>query len=586
MALSIGGQIAKIKQRKSGEGGKSTSGGVLFKPSAGNKYVLLIGDEGAILLYIKGNAVQSRQFVPDASLQSIGEFRQTLAKDTDAPIFMVLDNMDQTYLQQTLPPVSSLSVNKLVKRRLDREFGAMEIKGAITLGRETTGRKDWNFIMIAVEKNPQLATWISFVEDLPNYFRGIQLVSVESENIVKYIDRAIGLTKERAATKWKFFVSHNKVGGFRQVILRNGRIVFTRLAQPIGESSTEMIAGNIEQEMLSTIEYMKRLSFSVQEGLDIYIVASSGIKAAIDKNKFPAATLHVFTPYELAQHMDIEGATQPTDQFGDVILAATIGCSRNHVLPLPTAQSKQVNQYIGLLKAQRMIATVCGVGIVGYVSVLAFNMFSMSGDAADMEDKIKSQRSRIETLRQEINRSDIDIEKANDLLELYMQLQQEKASPIPFIVSLIPVKESPVWIKKITWDLKTQATNEAKLMAVEKPTSEALITVEFLDVIKDKKGFKLISKKLLDDMKVWLKNYTVTYSNIPDAFAEQSALQASIEDMEEQDAAAPEPSGPVEAIVKFTGPVNPSDVVTAQPQQPQPEMRPSRLLPPPPGILP
>src|SRR5690606_17941331 len=115
--------------------------------------------------------------------------------------------------------------------------------------------------------------------------------------------------------------------------LRGGRIIFTRLAQPVGESSAEVIAGSIEQEMLSTIEYMKRLSFSPQTGkLDIYIVASSNIKAAIDAKRFNATTFQILTPFEVAQHLKIEGAAQPTDQFGDVIMAALIGASKKHVL--------------------------------------------------------------------------------------------------------------------------------------------------------------------------------------------------------------------------------------------------------------
>ncbi|MFO0388623.1 MAG: hypothetical protein ACK502_02740 [Alphaproteobacteria bacterium] len=549
MALSIKAQIEKIKQRKAGGGKKTNSSGMQFRASKGNTFVLFIGDEGTILVYIKDGTVQSRQFVPDTSPQSLGEFRQTIIKDANASIIMVLDTMDQTYLQQTLPPVSSLSVNKLIKRRLDREFGSVEIKGALPLGRETTGRKDWNFIMVAVEKSPQLAAWLEFVEDLPNHFRGIRLVSVESENIVKFIDKAANLNADGAKHKWKFFVSHNKVGGFRQVILKDGRIVFTRLAQPIGESNIEMVAGNIEQEMQSTIEYMKRLSFNPQDGLDIYIIASSGIKAAIDRKKFPTAVMHIYTPYEFAECMGIEGATQPADQFGDVILAATIGCSRKHVLPFTTVHSKRVDQYRQLLAMQRMVGVVCSVGMVGYAGVLGVGMFSMSQEAGDMEDKMKSQRSRIEALRQEINRSDIDIEKANHLLELYMQLQQEKSSPHAFLGMLMPIKQSPVWVKQIIWEMTSKGKNEGMLAAVEKSGMKAEMQIEFLDVINDRKAFKLASKKILEDMKVWLPGYDVSYTSLPTAFTEQTALQTSIDTEEETAETQPAQTGPVEATV-------------------------------------
>ncbi len=113
-----------------------------FKATSGTKFVLFhYGDEGAILIYNQGKTVQSRQFGPDASQQGLNELSQSLAKDPRAPMMIVIDTMDQSYVQQTLPPVSSLSVNKLIKHRLARDFGANDIKGAILLGREKTGRK-------------------------------------------------------------------------------------------------------------------------------------------------------------------------------------------------------------------------------------------------------------------------------------------------------------------------------------------------------------------------------------------------------------------------------------------------------------
>ena len=132
--------------------------------------------------------------------------------------------------------------------------------------------------------------------DLPNRFQGIYLVSVETETIIKDLERAMGVAKTGTGSEWKFFVSHNKVGGFRQVIMRNGRLIFTRMAQPIGESTPEVIAGNIEQEMLSTIEYMKRIGYDAAAGLDIYIVASDNVRAILDKSKFKANLFEIMTP--------------------------------------------------------------------------------------------------------------------------------------------------------------------------------------------------------------------------------------------------------------------------------------------------
>lgn len=547
MALSIKDTIAKIKrQQPDGESRKTARRrGMVFKPSKGAKFVLFIGDEGAILTYVLGKMVQSRQFVPDAGPQSLKELRQTFAKYPEAPLFLIIDSMDQTYMQQTLPPVSALSINKLVKRRLERDFNDTEIKGAIFLGREKKGRKDWNYMMVAVEKSPQIGVWLEFIDELPNYFRGIYLVATESEYLIKYIEHSIDPEEDRQEAGWKFLVSHNKVGGFRQVILRNGKVVFTRLAQPIGESSTEMVAGNIEQEMLSTIEYMKRLSYTPQDGLDIYIIASSGIKEAIDSKKFNNATVRVYTPYELAQLLGIEGATQPTDQFGDVILAAAIGCSKKHILALSTPAAKRINQYFQFLYLQRAVAGTIGLGMLGYIGFLGIGMISMAQDAGDIQDDIQKQQTLIKSLRDEINRSDLDIERANDLLELYMQLLKEETSPIPFIQTLYPMRSAPVWMKEIRWHLGDEDTTQP---LAPFPTGErankmyGVVKLEFLNVTADIKGFKLASNKVLDDARKWFPDYKVDYLGIPQGYTESNSLEIKFneENGDKSKTAAPE----------------------------------------------
>lgn len=556
-----------VKQKKKKKRSKAA-----FKPSKGEKYVLFIGDEGAILTYIEGSVVKSRQFVPDAGAQSLRELKQAFAKNEDAPLFLVIDNMDQSYMQQTLPPVSALSISKLVKRRLDRDFADSNIKGAVPLGREKKGRKDWNYLMVAVEESPQLTTWLEFIEQLPNYFKGIYLVAVESEYLVQHIEQSIKLPEAEDEAEWKFLVSHNKVGGFRQVILRNGKMVFTRLAQPIGESSTEMVAGNIEQEMLSTIEYMKRLSYTPQDGLDVYIIASEGIRDAIDINKFPSATVRVYTPYELAQYLGIEGATQPTDQFGDVILAAAIGCSRKHVLPLSTPTSKQVNQLHQFIFMQRAASGLLGLGIVGYMAAIGVGLFSLSQEQGDAEDALRSQRNRITALRDEINRSDVDIERADDLLFLYRQLDKENISPLPFIQSMYTLNNAPIWVNGLEWSLGEGGVNTAPnfLSGAEAEMMNAKLNLEFLNVTANPKAFAVVSERLLSDIRSWLPDYTVSYGEIPAAYVEGNELEITFDDEGVEAASADAVAPRIDLIISgkhMTQPMTPESAAAASDAQ-------------------
>ncbi len=522
-------KLVKGLKRRSKAGGDAKHSGLPFSPVRGSRFVLFLGDEGAILVYLTGNKVNKRQFVPDSGEQNLNELRATLAEDPKAPVEMIIDTMDQTYIQQTLPPVSALSVGRLIRRRLDRDFGANDIKGAVVLGREMTGRKDWNFIMVGIEYSTQLSLWFDFLETLPNRFDGIYLVSVEAELIIKSLDKAMGVPAEGTGSEWKFLVSHNKVGGFRQVILRNGKIIFTRMAQPIGESTPEVIAGNIEQEILGTIEYMRRLSYTPQAGLDVYIIASSAVKPLIDASKFNASNTQVLSPYEVAGHLGIEGATQPTDQFGDVILAAAIGASRKHVLKLSTQGSKQFDTLYQALIYQRMAAAAAGIMLFLYTGGILVDIYNSHSESSDLEQKKTVQQQSITKLETEIKEANLDLEKANDLINLYTVLIEQRISPMPFIAKLQQTIHPPIVVKEITWAIDRGSDTVGKGKPLPKMTT--VLTMEFPGVTT-LEGFRMVSKKLLEELNVAFQGYTISFTKLPSVFSESSAMNITFDERE------------------------------------------------------
>ncbi len=519
----------------------------LFKD--GSRFVLFIGDEGAILVYIKDSVVKSRQFIADTQPQTLESLRESMAADPKAALLVVVDTIDQSYVQQTLPPVSALSIKKLIRRRLDRDFGANDIKGAVILGREQAGRKDWNFMMISLERTPLLSAWIDFIGTVSNRFQGFYLVAAESEMLIKGIERS--LPRNLTGSDWKFFVSHNKVSGFRQVILHKGRVVFTRMAQPVGETTPEVMAGNIEQEMLSTIEYMRRLSFDPQSGLDVYIIASSGIRDVLDSAKFKPSVRHmnVLTPYEVAQALNIEGATQPADQFGDVVLAASIGRAARHVLTLHTTESQKFNQLYQLMLGLRMVGL--GIGLCGalYALFIILMMYGTYLDASNQEAIKVEQEKKLALVRLAIRQSAMDVEKTNDMIDLYAQLERERFSPLALLNRVQLTLPSGVMVKgiEVNYDDGGKpgtapamssinmpvAASSAGGVAARAPVNNSLITANFtmeFPGITTLEVFKPLSGKLVADLRQAFPGFDISYTRLPSIFSEDEKLDMTFGD--------------------------------------------------------
>lgn len=496
-----------------------------FRATSGAKYALIIGDEGAILIYIVGKVVQSRNFIAHASADNLKEFENILSKNIKAPIFMIVDSMDQSFVQQSLPPISPLGVKKLIKRRLDRDLGADVIKGYVLLERDASGRRDWNFLMVSLENSPHLNLWFEFVEKVNNRLNGIYLLSVEAENIVKNIDIAIGLSKKdkkkEVGSRWKFFVTHNKVGGFRQVILRDGRIIFTRLTQPVGEVTTDVIAGNIEQEMTSTVEYMKRLSFTPQQGLDVYIIASSDINRSLDLSRIPATHVNKFTPFDIAEFFGITGAAQSSDQFGDVIVAAYIACSKIHRLVLFLPKTLKINQLYNLMRYQRAAVGLAVLGMLVYSGLLGLEVMKKYSEIENLEQKKVIQQRKLDEINADVKKSGIDVQKVGDTVILYNQLISETHSPLPLLSRLRSSIITPIVIKDVLWE-GSDSSAVGGVPDVSKEKENVSLVLRFPEVSGTDEAFKSIAKKVLVDVRAEFPEYKVVYTKLPDALSKKS----------------------------------------------------------------
>jgi len=148
------------KRGKSQQSAKVSTGG-------GKRFVLIIGDEGAILVFMQGMKVLRRLFAPSAQASHSEAMMDIMKANPKAPISVLADVIDQQYVPHNFPPVSSLAVGGLVKRRLERDFQPEDLKGSLAVGRDKSGRREWKYLLVALAKTPLIAGWIDLLVELP-----------------------------------------------------------------------------------------------------------------------------------------------------------------------------------------------------------------------------------------------------------------------------------------------------------------------------------------------------------------------------------------------------------------------------------
>lgn len=421
------------------------------------RFVFFLGDDGGILVMMQGRMVVRRLFAHEPSEESMAPLIDLLEDHPAAPLSVLVDMMDQSYVRHTLPPVSPLSVNKLVQRRLARDFGPDDITGAISLGREKVGRKDWNFLLIALTNNPTLQEWLKLLMEMPNKFEGVFLAPVECQQYIKALDGTVKRPKDTPAAQWQLLVSHHKVGGFRQVVLKDGKMVFTRLAQSVGAELPEVVAGNIEQEILNTIEYLRRLSYNEKAGLDIFLVVSAEIKDLIDATKFNALMVNRFTPSMVSDELKLPQAALSGDRFGDVVIAAAFGVSKKREMKLLPKYAQKLSAIMAANTALRGVAAIAVLGLLAYAGMSYMDkgdaeqqMRSLENRQVEVDQKLEETRARVADL------GDDELLR-NAIAAVVQEYEPYRHRPLSFLERLKPVVEERALLRELQWSLVSAA---------------------------------------------------------------------------------------------------------------------------------
>jgi hypothetical protein len=537
------------------------------------RFTLIIGDEGAILVYMQGATVVRRLFAISPQPDHTAAIMELMISMPHVPLYVLADVIDQQYVRHTFPPVSALSVNNLVKRRISRDFQAEDITGSLRLGREKTGRKEWQYLLIALANTALIQQWLELLVELPNELKGIYLSPVESQNYIAQLHQA--MTKEKPLP-WQLLVSHQKVSGFRQVVLQNGKLVFTRVTQAIDDAVPAVIAGNIEQEITNTLEYLRRLGFLENNTMEITVVTGQEVQEVLDVKRFKAGQSWVLTPLQVADALRLEQAALSADRFGDVVMAAAFARSRRHVLRLFTAYAQKLSQ----LYMARLGAKVVGGGIALLIlASIASNLsdwWTARGEISAIEEKGRPLQSQLATVRKAIGGLNADVAFKSAIMLTHDAYLKNAPKLDGFVKDLAPHLVPQARVRTITWGDITNTTGGNRggnmgsmgappggpsmgmgggMGAPGAPNAVQAVTTkvefEFAGRYTDTEQLGKFVTEFLNGLKTKMPNYTITN----DPFPWQNQTQSNVEiNFDQQIDQPPVRAGDNRVVVTFTGP--------------------------------
>ncbi|HLN22433.1 MAG TPA: hypothetical protein VK558_00440 [Patescibacteria group bacterium] len=325
-------RFPRILERVFGKGGDGVRLG------GGTRFVLIIGDDGAVMAQFRRGAVADAWFVAiDEMDEGLESLRGYLNADKSAPLLVLADVLEQMYREENLPKVGPLDELKVLRRRLDMTFPTEQMKAALRQRARDVKGSTVAFLMAALPTSPVMLRWIEFLESLANPVTGFCLLPLESVDLAKALAPAAPADEDPNRC-WHALISVEVTGGFRQIFVNNGRLVVTRLTQrPPEDTTADVVAQLVERELRSSISYIKRLGYVEGSRLDIVMVAGSELCEAMAQREIPATTVSLLTPAEAGRKIKLDKVGPEGSPYGDLLHAAWATGKKKPTLVMPTA---------------------------------------------------------------------------------------------------------------------------------------------------------------------------------------------------------------------------------------------------------
>ena len=510
----------KREKPKRVKGAKAEKG--TYKPKKvalgvrGARFVLLVGDEGGILVYMQGKKMVRRLFAPSPQKDHTAGIAELMRNHPKVPLYILADVLDQQYVRQNFPPVSSFSVSGLVKRRLERDFQPEDLKGSLPLGREKTGRKEWSFLLIALASTPLIQQWLERVMELPNEFRGVYLTPVEGQHYLPVLRRYLPNPVPQAP--WQLLVTHNKVSGFRQIVLNEGKLVFSRVTQAIDDAVAAVVAGNIEQEVLNTLEYLRRLGFQENNTLEMTVITSAEVREAFDAKRFGLASAVVATPLEVAEAAGLEQAALSADRFGDVVMAACFAQVRTPVLKFETKYGAKLSQLYLVRRVVLAGTALMGAALLFSAANDVATFFSNRSEADAQTRKKQALQAELVQVRKQIGTLDVDVAKKTAIVAGCDAYMKNRVDPLQFVADIATSMSKDKRVLSLRWVQKTNDNpNAPPAPAGGMAASDIQISmeVEFVEKYADVDALAKAVDAYIAALRGNLPHYTIAVGALP-----------------------------------------------------------------------
>jgi hypothetical protein len=249
------------------------------------------------------------------------------------------------------------------------------------------------------------------------------------------------------------------VSGFRQVAFKEGKLLFTRQISLASNESADFIAGSIEQEVLNSLEYLKRLSLKDKDDLDLILIVSKEIKASLSKIKLKGNNIIILTPFEAANLLNYKELVKEEDKFGDLLISFNFS-NNKPILPFipPFVEKLRIFEFINKWIYVPFILIIPTLLI--YVANTQYKTYNIGLEIEKSEQIKRTVEERYFQIQKATGNIE-EGEKIKNIVNLYKLIAGSSASPLDIIKLFAKAKDKNVIVKSISWRLDNASADSS-----------------------------------------------------------------------------------------------------------------------------
>jgi hypothetical protein len=389
-----------------------------------------------------GSMRPSREFTADSNgLEAFGEY---LSRHTNTVFTILVDVTEEGFQLEDVPYVSGKDRNALTSRRLSQYFYGTPYSMAISLGRETAGRRDEKILFAAITQPRHIDPWLEAMRQASSQLAGVYSAP----------QALASLLSSPGKTKGPQLVLSMTRSGVRQTFFSNGKLQFSRLTVlATGSQEEAAIACAVEAEKIYQYLTGQRM-LPHNAPLKIQVLAHPGQFGTIRAHCRSSAELNFEYLDLLLEAKKSRLKTEPTDSRCELLLLHEVARRPPAVQFAPPAERHFFRLWqirFGLTAAAALVFSSCLI----YAGKQYYSTHSLNQDTQELQADARADQARYEAELKALPQLPISTEDVRELVNRFEELARR--SPL-LETTLIPLSRAldatpGIEIQRIDWKL-------------------------------------------------------------------------------------------------------------------------------------